>query len=370
MPNSYMCNHCGEQYQESAKLKQHLTECEENEENEEVEELEEELEVEEVEEVEVEEENNITIHIGNCVDKLKLVNDKIITTIYLDPPFDSDRVYKLSEDSEVGFNDKWETGQYEEFIRNIIDICYLKLIDNGTLFFHISSECMFIPEKVLRNKFKFVTPIFWKKCRSKNNVKHKLGSTIDIIFKCSKVKKPKFNIVYQAKDEKYLANSFNNEDDKGKYSLGHLVTEPTKKGHMYSFNFNNIEYNPTSGWRIKKVDLIKLKDENRLHISKKKDSKLYKKIYLHENPGKLCTDLWDDIHSIGQGSEKRKYPTAKPIKLLERIIEISSDEGDIVLDPMCGSGTTGIAAKNSHRKCILIDINKDTKKIIDERLAS
>jgi DNA modification methylase len=348
MNHSYMCKHCGEK---SVNLNKHLTQCKEKEKKE-------------------KKENDITLYIGNCLDKLKLVNNKSITTIYLDPPFDSDRVYKLSEESDVGFNDKWETGAYEDFIKNIIDICYLKLINNGTLFFHISSECMFIPEKVLRNKFKYVSPIFWKKCRSKNNVKHKLGSTIDIIFKCSKIQKPKFNIVYQAKDEKYLANSFNNEDDKGKYSLGHLVTEPTKKGHMYSFNFNDIEHNPTSGWRIKKEALIKLKDENRLHISKKKDSKLYKKIYLHENPGKLCTDLWDDIHSIGQGSEKRKYPTAKPIKLLERIIEISSDVGDIILDPMCGSGTTGIAAKNLHRKCILIDINKDTKKIIDERLAS
>ena len=96
-------------------------------------------------------------------------------------------------------------------------------------------------------------PFFWKKCRSKNNVKQKLGTTIDIIFKCNKIKNSKFNLVLQEKDEKYLKNSFKNKDDIGNYALGHLVTENTKKGYMYKFIINGQEFNPLSGWRIKKV---------------------------------------------------------------------------------------------------------------------
>ena len=99
----------------------------------------------------------------------------------------------------------------------------------------------------------------------------------------------------------------------------------------------------------------------------KKGANLYKKIYLHENPGKPCTDLWDDIHSISQGSEERKYPTAKPIKLLERLIEISTNVGDYVYDPMCGSGTTAKAANNLNRKCIINDINPDIIEIVMSR---
>jgi site-specific DNA-methyltransferase (adenine-specific) len=226
---------------------------------------------------------------------------------------------------------------------------------------------MFVPEQILRDKFKCVQPIFWKKCRSKNNVKKKLGATIDIIFKCTNSKTPKFNVVYQPRDEKYLNNSFNNKDERGNYSLGHLVTENTKKGYMYPFEFNGKVFNPASGWRIKQEELIKLRDDNRLHPPKTEKSKLYKKIYLHETEGKPCTDLWDDIHSIGQGSELRSYPTAKPIQLLERIVSISSDEGDLVMDPMCGSGTTGKACKNLNRECILIDMNDNTE-IINNRL--
>lgn len=287
--------------------------------------------------------------------------------IYFDPPFNSKRNYKLNVDSSVGFTDKWNDDEYYNFIKVMIDKLYDLLEKNGTLFFHISSSCMFIPEVILRQKFKFVEPIFWKKCRSKNNVKNKLGSTIDIIWKCNKISKPKFNIVLQPKDPTYLKNSFKNKDKIGNYALGHLVTEKTKKGYIYSIEIGDKTFNPKSGWRIKKTELEKLIAEDRIHMPKKAGANLYKKIYLHENPGKPCSDLWDDIHSITQGNELRKYPTAKPIKLLERLIQISTDENDLVLDPMCGSGTTGQACEKLNRKCTLIDENSDVVEIVQSR---
>ena len=231
--------------------------------------------------------DNIDFYHGDAID-LKITTK--FRMIYFDPPFNSDRDYKLCHDSNIGFSDKWSDSDYYDFISVHIDKLYEMLEEDGTLFFHISSSCMFIPERILRDKFKFVEPIFWKKCRSKNNVKNKLGSVVDIIWKCNKVSNSKFNLVYQDKDENYLKNSFNNKDDRGNYSLGHLVTENTKKGYLYEFEFNNIVYNPSSGWRIDKIELQKLVDDDRIHYPKKKGGKLYKKIYLHENPGKACTD--------------------------------------------------------------------------------
>jgi site-specific DNA-methyltransferase (adenine-specific) len=149
-----------------------------------------------------------------------------------------------------------------------------------------------------------------------------------------------------------------------------LVTESTKTGYKYPYTIKGRIFNPDAGWRIPQSELEALDKDNRLYIPKGKDANLYKKIYLSENPGKPCTDLWDDIHSIGQGNEKRKYPTAKPVKLLERIISISSNEGDMICDPMCGSGTTGIASLILRRNCILFDINKDVCPIIQGRFAS
>ena len=308
--------------------------------------------------------NNVNILIQ---DALQFDTTQKYTMIYFDPPFNSKRNYKLNVDSDIGFADKWADDEYYNFIKTMIDKLHDMLEKKGTLFFHISSACMFIPEIRLRQKFKFVEPIFWKKCRSKNNVKNKLGSTIDIIWKCNKVAKPKFNIVLQPKDPTYLKNSFKNKDDLGNYALGHLVTEKTKKGYIYSIEIAGKIFNPKSGWRIKKSELQNLVQQNRVHLPKKEGANLYKKIYLHENPGKPCSDLWDDIHSITQGNEIRKYPTAKPIKLLERLVLISTDPGDHVLDPMCGSGTTGEACEKLNRKCTLIDQNNDVLEIVQSR---
>lgn len=308
--------------------------------------------------------DNVKLHIG---DATEFIPEQKFRMIYFDPPFNSDRDYRLTYKSTIGFSDKWTDKTYEEFISTNIDILYDLLEEDGTLYFHISSSCMYIPEVVLRKKFKFVEPIFWKKCRSKNNVKNKLGSVVDIIWKCNKVAKPKFNLVYQEKNEVYLKNSFKNKDERGNYGLGHLVTEKTKKGYMYSVELDDRVFNPESGWRIKESELQKLIEDNRIHVPVGKRGNLYKKIYLHENPGKPCTDLWDDIHSISQGKEGRKYPTAKPIKLLERLIMISTDEGDYVYDPMCGSGTTGEASDKLGRKCILNDANEDVIEIVKSR---
>jgi hypothetical protein len=158
---------------------------------------------------------DVRFRLGHCLNSLKIVPDESVRAIYLDPPFDSDRDYTLSVDSTVGFKDKWTGDEYELFIASTIDACFPKLAKNGTLFFHISADRMWIPEKILRAKFRYVTPIFWKRCRSKNNVKTKLGATIDILFRCTKIADPLFHLVHQPKDEKYLANCFENKDDRG-----------------------------------------------------------------------------------------------------------------------------------------------------------
>ena len=306
---------------------------------------------------------------GDCIDCVSKITQNTIDCIYLDPPFNSGRNYVLNNTSSVGFKDKWTDEKYKNFITTVINKVLPTLKKSGSLFFHISADQMFIPECVLRSKFKYVVPIFWKKARSKNNVKKKLGTAIDILFWCYQNKNRKFNLVRQPKDAYYEKNSFKNKDNVGNYALGHLVTEKSKgNGYKYSYTIGDKIFEPVAGWRIKKEELDKLRDENRLHIPKKTGANLYKKIYLHENPGKPCMDLWDDIHSIAQGGEKRKYPTAKPVKLLERIIEMTTNEGDLVLDPMAGSGTTGQAAKNKKRNYILIDQNKDAVMIMRERL--
>jgi len=177
-------------------------------------------------------------------------------------------------------------------------------------------------------------------------------------------------MVYQPLDSHYLNNSFKNSDARGHYSLGHLVCDKTRTGYDYEFTIDGKMFHPSKGWRISKEEMEKLQEENRIYVPKGKKANLYKKLYREENPGKPCLDVWDDIFSIAQGSEIRQYPTAKPLKLLERIVEMTTDEGDTVLDPMAGSGTTGEACKLKNRLAVLFDRNPDAVQIIRERLIS
>ena len=82
----------------------------------------------------------------------------------------------------MGFSDKWTDADYEKFISKNIDKLYDLLEKDGTLFFHISSTCMYIPEKILRAKFKFVEPIFWKKKMEKENFHFNRGLFFLILF--------------------------------------------------------------------------------------------------------------------------------------------------------------------------------------------
>lgn len=311
----------------------------------------------------------MSIQLGDCRQLLQTLEDRSVQTIYLDPPFNSNRDYTLEVGSSIGFADKWTDDTYTAFLNEVIPLCKRVLKNNGSLFFHISSDQMFIPEQILRREFKCVRPIVWKRCRSKNNVKKSLGSAMDILFWCSFTDKRKFNMVYQPRDEYYEANSFKNKDSRGNFALGHLVCDRTRTGYDYTFTIEEHSFHPERGWRISQEDMQALADDNRLYIPKSKDANLYKKIYLHESQGKPAMDIWDDIYSIAQGSEERHYPTAKPVKLLERIVQMTTDEGDTVLDPMAGSGTTGVACKALGRNYILMDQNPQAIEIARQRLA-
>jgi site-specific DNA-methyltransferase (adenine-specific) len=85
--------------------------------------------------------------------------------------------------------------------------------------------------------------------------------------------------------------------------------------------------------------------------------------------GKVPTDVWWMTIVPTNSKEKTGYPTQKPIKLLNRIIQVHSEMGDTVLDFFAGSGTTGVAAANAQRKFVLIDSNPDAIRIMAERLA-
>ena len=113
----------------------------------------------------------------------------------------------------------------------------------------------------------------------------------------------------------------------------------------------------TGGVTLKKLWLNWTPPKARIYYPEDKTKRPRLKRYLDEMPGNLITTVWTDINPINsQAQERLGYPTQKPIALLERIIQASSNEGDIVLDPFCGCGTAVAAAEKLKRQWVGIDI--------------
>jgi len=310
-------------------------------------------------------------NVENAFEYLKQ-DTKVYKCIYLDPPYASGRDYKFAEkDLDVVFTDKFTPETYKEWLSPLISLCKKRLSKDGTLWFHIAADYSFIPEQLLRSEFKEVEKNFWKKSHGKNTVKNKMGSVIDVLFRCYN-STPIFNLQYVPLDAYYFENSYRNKDERGLYALGSLRFDKTRSGNNYEMIVNDVTYKAPYGWKIKKEEMDRLISEKRIHFvapNEKREGNLYKKLYKSECKGKPLSNLWDDISYITRTQQDpRTYPTQKPLKLLQRIISISTNKGDFVLDPTAGSGTTGIACKTLERNCYLLDINDDAKKIFEKRL--
>jgi hypothetical protein len=113
----------------------------------------------------------------------------------------------------------------------------------------------------------------------------------------------------------------------------------------------------------------KLEKEGRLTYSK--TGMVYQKRYLDESKGVALSSWWDDIdmlRGINSGGERLGYPTQKPLALLERIVQLSSNPNDIVLDAFCGCGTALVAAQQLGRQWIGIDISPTACRVMAKRL--
>lgn len=120
-----------------------------------------------------------------------------------------------------------------------------------------------------------------------------------------------------------------------------------------------------SGWRLSKERLEEEFQKGNIVI--RPDGKLERRKYLKDYKGVPVGNLWDDIPPA-TGNERTGYPTQKPLRLLERIIKASSNEGDVVLDPFCGCATTCVAAEKLVRNWIGIDISEKAIDLVKSRL--
>lgn len=139
-----------------------------------------------------------------------------------------------------------------------------------------------------------------------------------------------------------------------RFNAGDLRSPNPRPNLMYEYK----GYRPhQNGWAVSIEKMKELDEQGLLLYPSSKDGRIMRKRYLDEQAGAVVGDVWTDISQIrGKDAELLGYPTQKPVALLERIINASSNAGDIVLDPFCGCGTTIAAAQKLGRRWIGIDI--------------
>ena len=292
--------------------------------------------------------------------------DQTFDLVYMDPPFGLQRDFTMQEEDgqQKGFSDKWESfDDYTDWYANVINSCWSKLNKNGWMYAHnnFMGNALVMSKIDRKIRDSFYTNISWKRSGPKNNIKNGWGNIVDSILVFRKGS-PYFEVEYTSLDPVYAANSFKNKDDVGYYALAKVTGEKSRPCARFEYK----GYNPVYGFRITREKLEELDAQGLLHYGA---NNIYKKIYSHESKGVPVQNLWDDVYFISRSEKnKRKYPTQKPLKLLQRIIKASSESGGWVLDPFCGSGTTAIAAMELGRNCVTMDVNPDAITIAQQTI--
>ncbi len=342
------------------------------------------------------------LYFGDNLDILrKYIPDESIDLIYLDPPFNSNRDYNIlfkenggleSEAQIKAFSDTWHwstksaqsayhdvvlkgpprVGQLLESLYKAIGgndvMAYLammtiRLIElhralkpTGSLYLHCDTTASHYLKIVLDQIFgpvNFRNEIVWKRTSAHSDAK-RYSKVSDSILFYSKSDNFVWNSPRTKYDEAYLESHYRNVDGSGRrFTYSDLVKPRGSVGYFYTL----LECQPPpNGWRMPEITAKQWIAEGRVEIPKDGRVPRYKR-YLDEMSGAVITNVWDDISPINsQAKERLGFDTQKPLALLERIIQASSNEGDVVLDPFCGCGTAVVAAEKLKRKWIGIDI--------------
>lgn len=291
--------------------------------------------------------------------------------IYADPPFDVGADFtmpiKIGDDTftktpnileEIAYRDTWGEGadSYLSMIYKRLLLMRDLLAEDGSIYMHcdwrLNSHIRLVLNEIFGSK-NFRNEIAWRKTNSPKAQSTCFGNQKDTIFLYSKSSDVCFHPAKRKPDEKYL-KSFRYKDERGRYQTVALSNTTDQGGFakMQGFEWRG----KTARWMLSYQNLEKLWEEGRIHET---PSGYRKKVYLDELTGPPVSDIWTDEQvSPIQASESLYYPTQKPESLLERIIKVSSNEGDLVADFFCGSGTTAAVAEKLGRKWIASDLGK------------
>jgi DNA modification methylase len=350
---------------------------------------------------------------GDNLEVLKnIIPSECINLCYLDPPFGTQASYglrsKKGEEVQEAYSDIWSWSEstqllYEDILKNKISSSYLLagmvsslgksalsaylvnmlvrlrelhrvLKPTGSLYLHCSPISSHYLKSLLDTIFNirnFRNEIAWKRNKTSSYVSRSYRQSHDIILFYTRSDSSTFNAEYKDLSDN-SKEMYRFEDEGGKYQLVSLMASGKRNGKSgepwRSIDPNNQGKSGMHWVRVPET-LDQMEQEGLIVWPQKEGGIPRMKKYLHETQGVALGDIWDDIDLISATSnESVGYPTQKPEALLERIIRISSNEDDIVLDPFCGSGTTLAVAQQLGRKWLGIDNSEGAVTKCRERL--
>ncbi len=230
--------------------------------------------------------------------------------------------------------------------------CILK--ETGSIYIHCDDTANHYLKSVMDAVFgasNYKSEIPWKRTSAhsdRRQGRRQHGRVHDLLLYYTKGNSWTWNPVYTDYDPDYVSRFYRHvEPGTGRrYRLDNL----TGPGGEAKGNPRYEVMGVTRYWRYSKERMQELIDEGRVVQTRPGAVPAYKR-YLDEMPGVPLQDLWADINPVASRSPERTgYPTQKPLALLERIIQASSNEGDMVLDPFCGCATACVAAEKLGRQ--------------------
>ena len=268
------------------------------------------------------------VRLGDCLEIVRELPSGTARLIYLDPPFFTQKTHSLRTrdgSREYSFDDSWLTqDDYTQFLWLRLQEFHRILAENGSIVFHCDRRASHIARMLLDRMFgqdNFRSEVIWHYRRWSNSQRSLLPA--------------------------------------------HQTLYLYSKSAEYVFNPEYVEYSPSTN-----VDQI---------LQRRKRNAHGKSTYDRDESGKTITgdskrgvplsDVWDIPYLNPKAKERTGYPTQKPVLLLERIVKLVTNPGDLVIDPFCGSGTTLVAALLTGRNALGVDISKEAVELTRERIA-
>jgi DNA modification methylase len=303
-----------------------------------------------------------------------------VDLIYADPPFFSNKSYEIlwGDGYELrAFEDRWKGGinNYIAWMRPKLRECHRVLKATGSLYLHCDWHATHYLKVLMDRIFgeqRFVNNIIWKRtsAHSGEGEVAKYGTIHDTLLFYTKTDNYTFNPQYVPYDEEYVKKYYRHKDKDGRrWTSSDLMAAGIRHGESGKPWRGIDPAKRGNHWKFTVSKLDELAEQGRIYFPKKRGGVPRYKRYLDEMAGLLLQDIWMDIPPISAHAKERLgYPTQKPLRLLKRIVECSSNSMDIVLDPFCGCGTTLVAAHKLGRRWIGVDVSPTACKLMIKRM--